>query len=196
LKCSFAAEGTKPKRSSSSRNWPRSYAPKAIDPRQSNGSGYPASSSRWVTSHKLKMCERRGVRPLRLIPTGISFSSFIGLRCQILKIVLELEVEVPEDLALEPKQHYLAFGESASQLRLVRLRVRVRGRLVVLERLATDIKGARSMSFHGRDGLRAVPFWRSDPSATPSQRNLVSLKKMCAHERIRPDEPLPRGSQR
>jgi hypothetical protein len=54
LEMRFAAEGTKPKRSSSSRNWPRSYAPKAIDPRQSNGSGYPASSSRWVTSYKLE----------------------------------------------------------------------------------------------------------------------------------------------
>jgi len=33
--------------------------------------------------------------------------------------LVELEHELPEDLALEPKLHYLAFGESASQLRLV-----------------------------------------------------------------------------
>ena len=35
--------------------------------------------------------------------TAILFSLSIGLRCQILKIVLELELELPEHLAPEPR---------------------------------------------------------------------------------------------
>jgi hypothetical protein len=47
------------------------------------------------------------------------------LRCQILKIVLELvlvlelELELPKHFGSGTKVHSLAFGESASQLRLV-----------------------------------------------------------------------------
>ena len=37
----------------------------------------------------------------------------------VLELVLVVELELPEDLAQEPEVHYLAFGEPASQLRLV-----------------------------------------------------------------------------
>ena len=57
---------------------------------------------------------------MRMI-TAILFSLSIGLRCQILKIilVLDLDLELPEHLPPGTKVHSLALGESASQLRLV-----------------------------------------------------------------------------
>jgi hypothetical protein len=39
------SRASKPKRSSSSRNWSRSYAPDATDPRQSNGCGSPSQGA-------------------------------------------------------------------------------------------------------------------------------------------------------
>ena len=47
--------------------------------------------------------------------TAILFSLSIGLRCQILKIVLDLDLdlELPEHLPPGTKVHSLALGESA-----------------------------------------------------------------------------------
>src|SRR5262249_13728538 len=68
---------------------------------------------------------------IREVPGKFYFRCAIGLRRQVLKTVLELEL--PEDLSLEPNVHYLAFRWVGVTVEgRTGLRVRVRGRLVVV----------------------------------------------------------------